>query len=965
MRRRTKFALAVTMAALVLLTPLAVSWLVRTSYEMPDRPDDVDGDGLPDERERELGTDPGVRDTDGDGIDDGPEHDMYASSKMKVYTPTPPLVLGDGPDGDLDGDGLANILDPDSDDDGLLDGEELEAGTSPLHFDTDEDGVTDPEDPEPLSDRDEDGDGLADDWEAFYGVSDPSADEDGDGLVNLLEYREGMSPVLSFGLDEGFTVDLSEWTDGKTIESMGDIYEPFREASGSLDLRRPLFQVDPTTPARYWRLMDVPTWDGWGWQHPLPRTGDVVVPGDPDDIGDWPAYVYTVSMAGPWKGPLPAPLHSQVLVGVEHGVVRETFGTFTAGSWVQGYSVTSPQLLLGEYLEGGYGTNTRDLPPYDIPPVSESDVPFDAEATSSLGIAVEARDHLWERVAYSNAQGLWRISSLEQLEREGLGNSLDFASALTIICRAEGVPARVAVGFAPGIITGGHRIVRVGDLHAWTEVFDGELWIPVEATPRGSLEGLGMGVAGADPGVYMDMTVDDNGTNWVPAAGGALTSGSGGIELPDGDEDTDGDGVPDDLDDDDDDDGLTDAEEWELGTNPIDADTDHDLLPDGAEIENGTSPVNGDSDGDGVTDGVEVILLGTDPLDRDSDGAGSCDIQELEHNTDPLDPEDDYIALDADCDGITDAEEARLGTDPNSWDSDLDGLSDGLELELGSDPVNWDTDGDMVPDGEELDRRTDPLVRDTDGDGLDDGEELGYDPTYLAHPTDPRLSDTDGDGIDDGREVALSMRPDHVDVDGDGLTDDREMDLRTDPYERDSDGDGVDDWEEAQLAGFEDDVDTARDGLVPIYIALVVLSAAFALRYRPFDKRIVPDVIDRISELERWLATLKEAPDDEVRRAIYKAYEGLCSILSDYGYLERKEGWTAREFEEAAFEALPWVPDGLLKELTRLFEEARFSDHELPADYVERARTCLVGVREALEEVVGKPRDAVAVEAAA
>ncbi|UCC92211.1 MAG: DUF4129 domain-containing protein, partial [Thermoplasmata archaeon] len=414
-----------------------------------------------------------------------------------------------------------------------------------------------------------------------------------------------------------------------------------------------------------------------------------------------------------------------------------------------------------------------------------------------------------------------------------------------------------------------------------------------------------------------------------------------------------------------DDDGIPDSVEWELGTNPIDPDTDHDLLEDGSELLNGTSPVNGDTDGDGVADGVEVILLGTDPLDRDTDGAGSCDIQELEYKTDPLDPADDYMALDADCDGIPDSEEARLGTDPDSWDSDLDGLSDGLELELGSDPVNWDTDGDEVPDGEELDRRTDPLVRDSDGDGLTDGEEMGYVPTYLVHPSDPNRVDTDGDGVDDGREAERNMRPDHVDADGDGLTDDREMDLRSDPYDTDTDGDGVDDWEEAQVAEFEEGVDAARDGLIPIYIALVVLSMAFAVRYRPFDKRIVPDVIERLSELEKWLATLREAPDDEVRRAIYKAYDGLTGILEEYGYLEKKEGWTAREFEVAVFEALPWVPDHLLKELTRLFEEARFSDHQLPKDYVDRARACLAGIREALEEVVGKPKGGATAEAAA
>ena len=954
MRRRTKFTLAVTMAAIILLTPLAVSWRVHSGYETPDRPADVDGDGLPDAVERGLGTDPGVVDTDGDGLDDGAEHELWNE-------------LGASPGADLDDDGLSSILDPDADGDGIIDGEEVEIGTHPGLADTDGDGVGDADDGDPLSNADLDDDGLPDDWEAFHGVFDPLADEDGDGLANLLEYAEGTSPVMPFGLDEGFRVDLSDWAEGRTFTSMADIYGPFREETGSLDLSRPLFQVDPTTPARYWRLMDLPTWDGWGWRHPLPAKGTVVVPGDPEDIGDWPAYVYTISMAGRWRGPLPAPLHSQVIVGVGPGVVEEAFGTFTAESWVRGYSITSPQLQLEDHLEQGHPAGSGDLPPFDHLPSSWGALPPELEGADELPdleAALEARAWLWDRVSFSNAQGLWRISSPADLAREGRGNSLDLASALTVLCRAMGVPSRVAVGFAPGIISGDHRVVRVGDLHAWTEVFDGEVWVPVEATPVGSLEGLGLGVAGFDAGILLDVETGEGGNVWLPAAGGALTSGSGGVDLPNGDEDTDGDGIPDGTDTDDDDDGLPDDLEWELGTNPIDPDTDHDLLEDASELLNGTSPVNGDTDGDGIADGVEVIILGTDPLDRDTDGGGACDIQELEYRTDPLDPDDDHVALDADCDGIPDDEEARLGTDPESWDSDLDGLSDGLEVDLGTDPVNWDTDGDDVPDGEELDMRTDPLLRDTDGDGIDDGQETGHSPEVLAHPSDPRLPDTDGDGIDDGREATLATRPDHVDADGDGLTDDREVELRTDPYDTDTDGDGVDDWEEAQRAEFEEEVDEARDGMIPIYIALVILAAAFAFRYRPFDRRIVPDVIERISELERWLASLKEAPEDEVRRAIYRAYEGLCGILADYGYLERREGWTAREFQRAVVEALPWVPDGLLRELTSLFEEARFSDHQLPEDYVDRARTCLSGVRETLEEVARGPAEAGTADAA-
>jgi len=57
--------------------------------------------------------------------------------------------------------------------------------------------------------------------------------------------------------------------------------------------------------------------------------------------------------------------------------------------------------------------------------------------------------------------------------------------------------------------------------------------------------------------------------------------------------------------------------------------------------------------------------------------------------TDPLDSNDPEAApADADEDGLTDEEEAELGTDPNNADSDGDGISDGDEVNGGTDPLD-------------------------------------------------------------------------------------------------------------------------------------------------------------------------------------------------------------------------------------------------------------------------------------
>lgn len=60
-----------------------------------------------------------------------------------------------------------------------------------------------------------------------------------------------------------------------------------------------------------------------------------------------------------------------------------------------------------------------------------------------------------------------------------------YASALTVLMRAAGVPARVVTGYMGGEINplGGYMIVRQSDAHAWTEVWlQGQGWTRVDAT---------------------------------------------------------------------------------------------------------------------------------------------------------------------------------------------------------------------------------------------------------------------------------------------------------------------------------------------------------------------------------------------------------------------------------------------------------------------------------------------------
>jgi len=230
-------------------------------------------------------------------------------------------------------------------------------------------------------------------------------------------------------------------------------------------------------------------------------------------------------------------------------------------------------------------------------------------------------------------------------------------------------------------------------------------------------------------------------------------------------------------------------------TDALDADSDDDGLNDGLEVLSGsypgpvdhdagragsqTNPLDPDTDDDGLSDGAEdddrdgrfsPSLDETDPTDPDTDDGGEADGSEVVNGRDPVDfPADDNGNLDdPDGDGLTNAEEAGLGTDPNDPDSDDDRLCDGPLSVAGVCTGGEDRDRDGRRDADE----TDPNDTDTDDDGIGDGVEVldGAYPGPLGPRTNPLDPDTDDDGARDGAE----------DTDADGALEDGETDP-TDP----------------------------------------------------------------------------------------------------------------------------------------------------------------------------------------
>ncbi len=152
---------------------------------------DSDNDGLPDDLEASIGTNPNNADSDGDGLNDGEEAtgmdnastSMVPNGKSNPNDACDPVNTGDGCD--ADGDGLTN-------------GSEKANGTDPNNPDTDGDGVRDNADKCPTvpgdgddgckkvvtNPNDNDGDGLTNDAETAQGTDPNNPDTDGDGVLD-------------------------------------------------------------------------------------------------------------------------------------------------------------------------------------------------------------------------------------------------------------------------------------------------------------------------------------------------------------------------------------------------------------------------------------------------------------------------------------------------------------------------------------------------------------------------------------------------------------------------------------------------------------------------------------------------------------------------------------------------------------------------------------------------------------
>ena len=761
------------------------------------RSPDTDKDGLSDNQENDIGTDPLNPDSDGDGVVDG--DDRLPKNADEDFD-SDEDGIGDNKDPDDDNDGLLDAeellygtdpLNPDTDNDGSNDGEESERKTDPLNPDSDQDGILDGDDDFPLDpsrandadgdgipddeDPDDDNDGLLDEEEELIGTNPEKVDTDDDGLSDFDELELETDP---FNPD----TDGDVLTDGEEVENKTNPLSPDSDQDGLTDGMEILNETDPNNPDT----------DGDGIMDgldQLPLNAQESRDHDGDGIGD------------------------------EKDDDDDNDGVSDQDEEKIGTNPFNPDSD-EDGLSDGQEVNRRTNP---LKKDTDGDGVIDTDDNFPL----------------DNKESI-------DTDRDGIGNNSDSDDDNDDITDDE----EITLGTDPLKSDSDSDGLKDGDeIKAQTDPLN------PDSDGDGSLDGSDD--FPLDPNISVDTDrdgvsdqkekeirtnpenpdTDGDGSN----DGDELARGTNPRDIDSDDDgiidseddlpldpnesiDTDGDEIGDNSDTDDDGDGIEDEIEISEGTDPKSTDSDGDGIEDFDEKNLGTDPLNSDTDNDGIADGEELEIR-TDPLNLDTDEDGTIDGEDQlpldaegsnDNDGDGIKDEED---ADDDNDGLTDNQEASQNTDPLNPDTDGDGVLDGDEIKFNSNPNNIDSDGDGLNDGVEVSMSTDPTSRDSDGDGIADSED--------SFPLDPYESvDTDGDGIgddddldddndglSDSTEVKYGTNPLVADSDQDGSTDGEEIRFNTDPLNNDSDGDQTLDGEDDFPLNPDESTDSDYDGI--------------------------------------------------------------------------------------------------------------------------------------------------------
>jgi protein-glutamine gamma-glutamyltransferase len=346
------------------------------------------------------------------------------------------------------------------------------------------------------------------------------------GLLWFADRRGAVRRVLAVGLavalvSVGITQAIGPRTPWFTRPSPSVRFVALEDelTYGPLQGRRSgatLLQITAAQPA-LWRMRVLSLFTGPGWRvdspHPeLPQPAaqpvevKVVVRGLANDVMVAPGRINAVQAHGtvtPAPGEalrLTPPPRRGDTYQVQASVVRAS-----AEQLQRAPAPTDPRLRAYTSLLPGYGWHSSTVVPlFGQPPDPQVTATLDlltpygpvaalarrlaAGATSQWEVVARVHRYLLEGGRFRYSTNLPRVGPfplVDFLLGDHAGDCQHFAGAAALLLRLAGVPARVVVGFAPGVPEPGGRFrVRDVDAHAWIEVyFQGYGWVAFNPTP--------------------------------------------------------------------------------------------------------------------------------------------------------------------------------------------------------------------------------------------------------------------------------------------------------------------------------------------------------------------------------------------------------------------------------------------------------------------------------------------------
>ncbi|PRX98476.1 transglutaminase TgpA family protein [Allonocardiopsis opalescens] len=267
---------------------------------------------------------------------------------------------------------------------------------------------------------------------------------------------------------------------------------------------------DPDAP--YLRMHVLDTFDGTDWtMSPVRTHGDFRVSGDPlpppagmdEEAADEGEQVVTdvsvyANVTRMGFLPLPYPPRGVEIEG-EWYADPETLMVFSTEDTAGGLSYRSTSTRVdvdAAALAAAAPTDDAGLDRYlELPEVAPEVREVTGSVTEAADTPYEAAQALQEYFADS---GLFSydlrpdpapagVDPLAHFLTQRSGYCQHFASAMAVMARLSGIPARVAVGYTAGSTSSsGMRLVTTRDAHAWPELyFEGYGWLRFEPTPGG------------------------------------------------------------------------------------------------------------------------------------------------------------------------------------------------------------------------------------------------------------------------------------------------------------------------------------------------------------------------------------------------------------------------------------------------------------------------------------------------